>query len=128
MNPQISYVASFVTDKAFWAKVVGGVLLGLTAYGVKVPAIDAATQAEIVGFLTFAASFALQLWGGQGPIALTAPVSTPANQTLPPGVHTVTVTPPPVPVPPTTVTVASRPLPAPAPPPPATPPLQGLPV
>jgi hypothetical protein len=104
-NPKIVFEASILTDKAFWAKALGGVALVATALGFHPEWLSAANQAEIAGGVAMLAALGFQLWGGQGPVSLTGPISTPDPTPLSPGTHTVTVAAPPAPVPPPTAAV-----------------------
>ncbi len=113
-NPQLVYVASLFTSKIFYTQVLAAAATIATAFGLHPAWLSAENQVELVGALTMLATMAFRLWGSVGPVSLTAPISTPAPQELPPGVHTITVQPPLAPVPPTTVSVVSQPLPPPA--------------
>ncbi len=127
-NPKIILMseASILTDKAFWAKALGGLALITTAFGLHPSWLSLESQAEIAGGVAMLAALGFQLFGGQGPVSLTAPLSTPDPVTLPAGTHTVTVAAPPTPPLPTPVSVvttrANLPPPEPAPPPPPLPP------
>jgi len=122
-NPQLVYVSSLFTSKIFWTQVLAGAGMLATALGLHPAWLSADNQAELVGTLTMVATVAFRLFAASGPVSVTAPLSTPANQELGVGEHTITVAPPPPPVaPPAAVSVVSRalpvpPLPAPPPPP-----------
>lgn len=130
-NTKIMLMAqsSILTDKAFYAKALGGVALIVTAFGLHPAWLSLESQAEIAGGIAMLAALGFQLFGGQGPVSLTAPLSTPDPVVLPSGTHTVTVAapPPPLPPPPPVAVVTTHPAGAPVVvqdmPPPVVPPL-----
>ena len=93
MNPapaQLAFVSSLFASKIFWVQVVSLVAMILSAAGVHV--IDApGAQEQIVGTLDALATMALRLWFPTGPVSLSAPFSTPANQNVPVGASVVHV-------------------------------------
>jgi hypothetical protein len=124
-------VKSLFTSKIFLAQVVTLVAMVATMAGYHPAWATEANQAELVSMIDLVATTAFRMFGVNGPVSLTAPISTPAPQDLlpgsqavevkadpnapvaiqqlAPGVHTVTVLPPPPPPPavPPSLTVVS---------------------
>ena len=111
-NPKIIFVQSLLTSRIFWAQVISLIAMIATTCGLHPQLLSEENQAELVGLIDMIATTVFRLWGVNGPVSLTAPITVPAPQDLPmSGTSTVTVHPQAVPVtpPPPSVTVTPHP-------------------
>jgi hypothetical protein len=85
MNPKIVFVASLFTSRIFWTQVIALGALVLTKAGFTLPLLDDAGQAELVTLLDALMTTVFRTTGPNGPVSITAPLSTPAPIEVPPG-------------------------------------------
>lgn len=92
-NPKLVFVASLFTSKIFWSQVIALAAMIATASGAHPQWASEASQAELVGLVDMIATTVFRLWGTNGPVSLSAPLSTPPAQDVSVGVHAVQVAP-----------------------------------
>lgn len=85
MTPKIVFIASLFTSRIFWAQVIALAALIATAAGWHPGWWSAENQAELVGLIDVLMTTIFRTTGTNGPVTLTAPLSTPPAIPIPPG-------------------------------------------
>lgn len=92
-NPRLVFVSSLFTSRIFWTQMVGLAALLATISGAHPAWADPTQQAALVGAIDMIITTVLRLVGTNGPVSLSAPLSTPPPQEMDAGVHAVQVAP-----------------------------------